>query len=145
MTTGINPQQIELEITESLLMENIDNTIQTLHELKALGMNLSIDDFGTGYSSLNYLKRLPIQILKVDRSFVMDIPNDKDDMEITAAVIAMAHKLGLKVVAEGVEEQAQVDFLLENKCDFVQGYFFGKPMPVAELLSARKKSSANKS
>lgn len=145
VTTGINPQQIELEITESLLMENIDNTIQTLNELKALGMNLSIDDFGTGYSSLNYLKRLPIQILKVDRSFVMDIPQDKDDMEITAAVIAMAHKLGLKVVAEGVEEQAQVDFLLENKCDFVQGYFFGKPMPVSELLGAGKKNTALKS
>lgn len=132
-TTGIRSNELEIEITESLLMTNVENTIVTLNELKELGIILAIDDFGTGYSSLNYLKRLPIHILKVDRSFVMDIPNDVDDMEITAAVIAMAHKLGLKVVAEGVEQEAQADFLKDNLCDFVQGYFYGKPMPVSAL------------
>lgn len=135
-TTGAKSHQLELEITESLLMENVDSTISTLNELKDLGIILAIDDFGTGYSSLNYLKRLPIHILKVDRSFVMDIPQDKDDMEITGAVIAMAHKLGLQVVAEGVEISAQADFLRENNCDFVQGYYYGKPMPYSALLEA---------
>ncbi|AUM11258.1 bifunctional diguanylate cyclase/phosphodiesterase [Ketobacter alkanivorans] len=132
-TTGIESQQLEVEITESLLMENVDSTIATLNMLKQLGIILAIDDFGTGYSSLNYLKRLPIHVLKVDRSFVMDIPKDKDDMEITSAVIAMAHKLGLRVVAEGVEIIEQADFLKENQCDFVQGYYYGKPMSVADL------------
>ncbi|HVL01907.1 MAG TPA: EAL domain-containing protein, partial [Dongiaceae bacterium] len=127
---------------ESLLMENVDSTITTLNELKDLGIILAIDDFGTGYSSLNYLKRLPIHILKVDRSFVMDIPHDEDDMEITAAVIAMAHKLGLKVVAEGVELAEQAEFLKENHCDFVQGYYYGKPMPVSALYESVKNLQA---
>lgn len=144
-TTGIKSHQLELEITESLLMENVDNTITTLNELKELGVILAIDDFGTGYSSLNYLKRLPIHVLKVDRSFVMDIPQDRDDMEITGAVIAMAHKLGLQVVAEGVELKAQADFLRENNCDFVQGYYYGKPMPYAALLDAQGGKKAGQS
>ena len=134
----INPANLELEITESLIMDNVESAIATLTQLKDLGTFLAIDDFGTGYSSLSYLKRLPIQILKVDRSFIMDIPHDKDDMEITAAVIAMAHKLGLKVVAEGVEDKDQLDFLKRNKCDYIQGYYFGKPTPISELLSSQK-------
>lgn len=137
-TTGIQSRELEIEITESLLMDNVESTIITLNELKDLGIILAIDDFGTGYSSLNYLKRLPIHILKVDRSFVMDIPHDADDMEITAAVIAMAHKLGLKVVAEGVELAEQAEFLKENHCDFVQGYYYGKPMPVSALYEGVK-------
>jgi diguanylate cyclase (GGDEF)-like protein/PAS domain S-box-containing protein len=132
-STGIKSQQLEIEITESLLMENVDSTIATLQQLKKLGIILAIDDFGTGYSSLNYLKRLPIHVLKVDRSFVMDIPDDKDDMEITSAVIAMAHKLGLRVVAEGVEQNEQALFLKDNQCDFAQGYFYGRPMSVEQL------------
>ena len=144
-TTGIKSHQLELEITESLLMENVDSTIATLNELKELGVILAIDDFGTGYSSLNYLKRLPIHVLKVDRSFVMDIPQDNDDMEITAAVIAMAHKLGLRVVAEGVEVKAQADFLRENNCDFVQGFYYGKPMPYATLLDAHGEKKTGQS
>ncbi|MDY6919833.1 MAG: EAL domain-containing protein [Pseudomonadota bacterium] len=131
--TGIQSRQLEVEITESLLMENVDATIATLDMLKQLGIILAIDDFGTGYSSLNYLKRLPIHVLKVDRSFVTDIPVDKDDMEITSAVIAMAHKLGLKVVAEGVEIEEQADFLKENQCDYVQGFYYGKPMSAEDL------------
>ncbi|MGB3622630.1 MAG: EAL domain-containing protein [Ketobacter sp.] len=132
-TADIPSQQLEIEITESLLMDNVESTIRTLEMLKDLGIILAIDDFGTGYSSLNYLKRLPIHVLKVDRSFVMDIPHDKDDVEITAAVIAMAHKLGLKVVAEGVEQLLQADFLKENSCDYAQGYYYGKPMSVDDL------------
>lgn len=133
ISSGIQSQQLQAEITENLLMENVDATIATLNLLKELGIILAIDDFGTGYSSLNYLKRLPIHVLKVDRSFVMDIPKDKDDMEITSAVIAMAHKLGLKVVAEGVEISEQAEFLKENQCDFAQGFYYGKPMSVRSL------------
>ena len=132
-SAGIESKQLQVEITENLLMENVEATIATLNMLKELGIILAIDDFGTGYSSLNYLKRLPIHVLKVDRSFVMDIPADKDDMEITSAVIAMAHKLGLTVVAEGVEIVEQAEFLKENLCDFAQGFYYGKPMSVVDL------------
>lgn len=131
--TEIQSSQLELEITESLLMDNLESKIHILQHIKNMGIRLAIDDFGTGYSSLNYLKRLPIDVLKVDRSFVMDIPDDKDDMEITAAVIAMAHKLGLSVVAEGVEKGEQAEFLKTNQCGFAQGYYFGKPMSVSDL------------
>ncbi|MDX1692877.1 MAG: EAL domain-containing protein [Ketobacteraceae bacterium] len=129
----VSPRYVELEITESTLMEDVDKAIFILAELRKLGFVLSIDDFGTGYSSFNYLKRLPIDLIKVDRSFVADIPHDKDDMEITGAVIAMAHKLRLEVVAEGVETEAQKDFLRENGCDYAQGYLFGKPQPYKSL------------
>ena len=130
---NVPARHLELEITESLLMEDIDKAIDILKALRSLGIALSIDDFGTGYSSFNYLKRLPIDLIKVDRSFVMDIPDDKDDMEITSAVIAMAHKLRLAVVAEGVETEAQKEFLKANHCDYAQGYLFGKPAPFDEL------------
>ncbi len=125
---GLRPSQLELELTESMLMENIEDTVEALKNLKALGIGLSIDDFGTGYSSLSYLKRLPVNVIKVDRSFVMDIPTDVDDMEITAAVIAMAHKLRYKVVAEGIETDEQYHFLRESGCDYGQGYFFSRPL-----------------
>jgi diguanylate cyclase (GGDEF)-like protein/PAS domain S-box-containing protein len=131
---GLRPAQLELELTESMLMENLDKTLETLQNIKALGIGLSIDDFGTGYSSLSYLKRLPVNVIKVDRSFVMDIPGDTDDMEITAAVIAMAHKLRYKVVAEGIETEAQHRFLRESGCDYGQGYYFSRPLPPAELI-----------
>ncbi len=125
---GLRPSQLELELTESMLMENIEDTVEALNNLKALGIGLSIDDFGTGYSSLGYLKRLPVNVIKVDRSFVMDIPHDVDDMEITAAVIAMAHKLRYKVVAEGIETEQQYQFLRESGCDYGQGYYFSRPL-----------------
>jgi len=126
--------KLELEITETTLMEQIDHAVDLLDQIKSLGISLTIDDFGTGYSSLNYLKRLPIDTLKIDKEFVSDIPADKDDMEISAAVIVMAHKLGLNVVAEGVATEEQWAFLEKNRCDIAQGYLMGKPMLTDELV-----------
>ena len=131
----LKPKQFEVEVTESVLMENLTEALVKLDAIRELGILISIDDFGTGYSSLGYLKRLPVNIVKVDRSFVMDIPFDNDDMEITAAVIAMAHKLGYKVVAEGVETTAQIDFLASCDCDYGQGYFYSKPLIQSDLLA----------
>ncbi len=138
------PSFLEFEITESMLMRNIESAISTLTKLKDIGVNLSIDDFGTGYSSLAYLKRFPITTLKVDRSFIRDITVDADDAAIVSAVIAMAHKLRLKVVAEGVEKPEQFDFLKERACDQIQGYLLGRPMPPAQLerwLYSRREAS----
>ena len=132
--THFKPINLELEITETTLLENIDYAVNVLGKIKQLGISISIDDFGTGYSSLNYLKRLPIDSLKIDQAFVKDIPSDKDDMEIASAVIAMAHKLHLKVVAEGVSTQAQWAFLKKNKCDVAQGYLMGQPMTSQQFL-----------
>jgi diguanylate cyclase (GGDEF)-like protein/PAS domain S-box-containing protein len=131
--TGLPPRLLELEVTESSIMEHAEVTIRTLHELKAMGINLSIDDFGTGYSSLSYLKRFPIDALKVDQSFVRDIPDDQDDAAIASAVIALGHSLRLTIVAEGVETAEQLAFMRERGCQRVQGYYFARPMPPAEL------------
>ncbi|GAA58714.1 diguanylate cyclase/phosphodiesterase with PAS/PAC sensor(s) [Pseudoalteromonas sp. BSi20652] len=133
--SGVSAKRLHLELTESMLMGNVEAAIAQLHELKALGVSISIDDFGTGYSSLSYLKRFPVDILKIDRSFVKDIPEDTNDMEITAAIIAMAQKLNLNVVAEGVETIEQVEFLQKNNCFIVQGYYFSPPIPEKELPS----------
>ena len=126
--TGVSAQQLELEMTESALMERPDQAARLLNELKSLGMGIVIDDFGTGYSSLAYLKKFPIDKLKIDRSFVRDLESDKSDREITLAVIALSHNLGLRVVAEGVETQTQLDFMHRHKCDYVQGFYYSKPM-----------------
>lgn len=123
---------LELEITESSLMNNTEEAIATLKYLKSLGLHISIDDFGTGYSSLSYLKRFPLDALKVDRSFVRDITTDADDAAITLAIISMAHSLGLKVIAEGVETEAQLAFLAAHACEQMQGYYFSKPLPAAD-------------
>ena len=131
--TGASPAHLIFEITESMLMGDTDAAINQLNELKRLGLALSIDDFGTGYSSLSYLKRFPVDELKIDRSFVKDIPDDKNDMDITAAIIAMAQKMDLRVVAEGVETADQVDFLRNNACYLVQGYYFSMPLAEQEL------------
>lgn len=131
--TGCPVDALELEITESTLMDNVETAILTMRQIKEMGISIAIDDFGTGYSSLSYLKRFPIDVLKVDRSFVMDIPNDLNDMEITAAVIAMAHKLSLKVVAEGIETRDQMDFLRLNHCEYGQGFMIARPMPGSDL------------
>jgi EAL domain-containing protein (putative c-di-GMP-specific phosphodiesterase class I) len=130
---GLEGERLHLEITESMLLGESLNPIDMLKRLKALGVSLSIDDFGTGYSSLSYLKHFPVDQLKVDRSFVKDIPWDTDDMEITAAIIVLAHKLNLKVVAEGVETEQQLLFLQQNQCDLLQGYLFSRPLPFDAL------------
>jgi len=131
----VNPKNIEFEITETVLMDNIERSIDYLNMLKAFGVTLTIDDFGTGYSSLSYLKKLPIDYLKVDQSFVDGLPDDTNDMEITSAIIVMSHRLGLLVIAEGVENQSQFDFLKDNHCDMVQGYLFGRGQSVDDVVS----------
>jgi EAL domain-containing protein (putative c-di-GMP-specific phosphodiesterase class I) len=131
--TGLAPGCLELEITESSVMRDVDKSLATLLRLKELGVKISIDDFGTGYSSLNYLKRFPVDTLKIDRSFVSDIATNADDAAIVKAVISLAHILNLSVVAEGVECEEQHRFLMENGCDEVQGYHFGRPMPPHEF------------
>jgi diguanylate cyclase (GGDEF)-like protein/PAS domain S-box-containing protein len=120
---------LEIEITESAAMQNAQATSATLHRLKAIGVSIAIDDFGTGYSSLSYLKRFPIDSLKIDRSFVTELPGNQDDASIAQAVITMGHALRLKIVAEGVETEAQLDFLAANFCDEMQGYYFARPQP----------------
>lgn len=131
--TGVAASLIELEITEGTLINNSDEVSEALRQLSEMGLHLALDDFGTGYSSLSYLKRFPIDTLKIDRSFVMDIAQDKDDAAIVTAIIAMAHSLGMKVVAEGVEEAAQMAFLREKNCDYFQGYFFSRPGTAEEM------------
>lgn len=121
--TGFPPHYLELELTESALMERESEVVLILQRIRDLGVHLAIDDFGTGYSSLAYLKRFPLDILKIDKTFIEEIPEREDDMEIAAAIIAMGHTLRLKVLAEGVETQAQLDFLRLQGCDFYQGYY----------------------
>jgi len=131
--SGIKPEYLTLEITEGTVMEHGDEVLERLRSLSALGVQLSIDDFGTGYSSLSYLKRFPIDYLKIDRSFVRDLPDDKEDMAITLAIIEMSRALNLKVVAEGIEDERQLDFLRDRGCNLGQGYFLAKPMPASKL------------
>ena len=130
---SIDPAMLEMEITESIIMENMEDALKQLNELKEVGCRFSIDDFGTGYSSLAQLKQLPVDSLKIDRSFVRDIEHDHHDRQIVEAIIAMAHSLGLEVIAEGVEDQYQLDFIDKAGCDLVQGYLFSKPIPYDEI------------
>lgn len=130
---GLDHQLLELEITESVLMQDDKATMENLRELHGMGMKLSIDDFGTGYSSLSYLKRFPVDCLKIDRSFVRDITSDPDDATIVSAIIAMAHRLNLEVVAEGVETPEQLDYLRQCHCDIIQGYFYSPPVSAGEF------------
>jgi diguanylate cyclase (GGDEF)-like protein len=134
--SGIDPSSLELEITESVVMSHAECAVGVLEQLKSIGVRIAIDDFGTGYSSLGYLKRFPIDTIKVDRSFIRDIPADSGDMKIARAIIAMAHALRLKVVAEGVENAEQLTFLRAQRCDAVQGYFLFRPLPADEVADA---------
>jgi len=130
---GVDGQMLELEITESLLMQNVEESVALMAKLKDMGLRLTIDDFGTGYSSLSYLKRLPIDTLKIDKSFVQGLGKDPGDAAIVSATIALAHKLGFSVVAEGVEREDQLKFLRDQGCDELQGYFFSRPVPPDDL------------
>ncbi|MGZ5202370.1 MAG: EAL domain-containing protein, partial [Telluria sp.] len=131
--TRLAPECLELELTESLFMSEVTPAVDLLHRMKALGVNLSIDDFGTGYSSLSYLSRFPIDVLKIDRSFVADINDDANDAAIVTSIIALAHNLKLSVIAEGVETAEQLDYLRSQGCDEMQGYYFSRPLPAAEF------------
>ena len=133
--SGLAPGLLELEITESMVMDNPEQAIKTLRQLKSMGIALAIDDFGTGYSSLGYLKRFPIDNIKIDRSFIKDIPRNSDDATITRTIIDMTHNLRLKAVAEGVETAAQLDFLREHGCDEMQGYYFSQPLAEDAFLA----------
>ncbi len=131
--TGFNPSYLDLELTESVLLENSQAAIRRLSALKALGLQIAIDDFGTGYSSLRYLQQFPFDILKIDRTFVKNISADARNTAITSALIDMAHQLDLKVIAEGVETEAELAFLRQHQCDEMQGYLFSRSLPAAEF------------
>jgi diguanylate cyclase (GGDEF)-like protein len=140
--TGLSPASLELELTESDIMQNADATISALRELKAMGIRISVDDFGTGYSSLGYLKRFPINTLKMDQCFVRNTPKDTDNAAIATAIVAMAHSLNLDVIAEGVETEEELAFLRSIRCDKMQGYLFSKPIepePFLQLLIQGKR------
>jgi len=131
--TGLDPQYLELELTESMIMHDPERVIQVLDRLSTLGVSLALDDFGTGYSSLSYLKRFPIDKIKIDKSFVDHITTDPDDAAIAKAIISIAHEMKMSVIAEGTETQEQVLFLREQQCDAVQGYYFCRPISATEL------------
>jgi EAL domain-containing protein (putative c-di-GMP-specific phosphodiesterase class I) len=126
--TNLDPKWLELELTESSIMKDPDQAIEKLHELKLMGIKVAIDDFGTGYSSLNYLKRFPIDTLKIDKSFISDVCKDPHDTAIVRAIVTLGHALDLTVVAEGVETREQLEYLNELECDVVQGFLFSKSL-----------------
>lgn len=142
-SSGADPQRLKLELTESLLLDNLEDTILKMSTLKALGLRFALDDFGTGYSSLSYLKRLPLDQLKIDQSFVRDVLSDANDAAIARTVLALGQNLDLEVIAEGVETEAQREFLARHGCLFYQGYLFGRPMPAAELTALVRQENEN--
>lgn len=133
--TGLPTKRLEVEITESMVMEDIEKSSKTLNSLYLLGLSIALDDFGTGYSSLTYLRQFPLSTLKIDRSFITEMSNNAEDIAIVRAVIALAHSLHLRVVAEGVEEEAQLQILKQENCDQVQGYYYSRPLPLDGLIS----------
>ncbi|MFI5305503.1 MAG: EAL domain-containing protein, partial [Nitrospiria bacterium] len=127
--SGLSPQHLELELTETILMQKTDEMISTLGQIHDMGIQISLDDFGTGYSSLSYIKKFPIDTLKIDQSFVRDITTNKDDAALSTAIIAMAHSLNLKVIAEAVETVEQLEFFKTHSCNEIQGYYISPPLP----------------
>ncbi len=139
--TGIDPKNLELEITETIALDDIEYTIATIHELRKLGVNFSLDDFGTGYSSMNYLKRLPVSNLKIDKSFLDTVMDDVSDQKIIQTIITLARNLDLHVIAEGVESSDQEVFLKESNCDMAQGFLYSKPVPTDKAVQFLKKNN----
>src|SRR5690606_31046649 len=139
LDSGISPACLELELTESILMKGVEESMTVLESLKRLGPSIAVDDFGTGYSSLNYLKRFPIDVLKIDRSFVDGLPEGEQDAQIARAIIAMAHSLNMTVIAEGVETGAQLEFLREHGCNEVQGFLLARPQPADQVEASFKR------
>jgi diguanylate cyclase (GGDEF)-like protein/PAS domain S-box-containing protein len=137
---NLAPAHLELEITESVLLQDIERSLKILKNIKQQGVNLAIDDFGTGFSSLNYLKLMPLSMVKIDKSFITEIIHNNNDAAITNAIIAMAHSLSMTVIAEGVEEASQYNMLVNNKCDYIQGYLFSKPLTHPELIAFLKQN-----
>jgi EAL domain-containing protein (putative c-di-GMP-specific phosphodiesterase class I) len=135
------PQYLELELTESIAMQNAEMAIEITQQLTQLGIKLSLDDFGTGYSSLSYLQRFSLDKLKIDQSFTMNMSENKDSENIVDAIIGLAKSLNLKTIAEGVETRQQLDMFKQKECDEVQGYYFSKPIPAAEFMALLKKCS----
>ena len=133
--SGLEPHMLELELTESILISDTENVLSTVKRLKIMGVRLSIDDFGTGYSSLSYLKRFEVDKLKIDQSFIRDLATDPEDAAIVRAIIQMAHSLGLKTIAEGVETQDVLDHLRLFHCDETQGYFHARPLPADDFVA----------
>ncbi|HKN18697.1 MAG TPA: EAL domain-containing protein, partial [Dissulfurispiraceae bacterium] len=131
--TRLSPQYLELEVTESTVMRNPEEAIQTLKELKEMGIRIAVDDFGTGYSSLSYLKQLPLDCLKIDRSFIKNVSSNVNDATIVRTIIAMAHSMNMEVIAEGVETERQSVFLQEHGCDAMQGFLFYRPLPAEDI------------
>lgn len=142
--TGLDPQYLEIEITESAIMANIDDVISRLNHLHKMGIKISIDDFGTGYTSISYFKQLPISVIKIDQSFIKGVPENQNDVAITTAIITMAHNLGIKVVAEGVETSEQLAFLDQVSCDLIQGYFISRPLPEPKIIALFKEYNNSK-
>jgi EAL domain-containing protein (putative c-di-GMP-specific phosphodiesterase class I) len=140
--SGLAAEYLELELTESLIMQDAEQAVETMKELQRLGVQLSIDDFGTGYSSLSALKRFPVHRLKIDKSFIENLPEAENDRAVVSAVISLGQKLNLRIIAEGVETEAQAAFLRENNCNEMQGYLFSEPLPAAcieEFIRARSR------
>jgi EAL domain-containing protein (putative c-di-GMP-specific phosphodiesterase class I) len=146
LSSHLTAEGLELELTESILIGDTETTLGYVKRLKTLGLKLSIDDFGTGYSSLSYLKRFQVDKLKIDQSFIRDMDQNPDDSAIVHAIIQMAHSLGLRTIAEGVEHEHMITHLRIHQCDEVQGYFYGRPMPAAEFeafLQARQTATVS--
>jgi EAL domain-containing protein (putative c-di-GMP-specific phosphodiesterase class I) len=144
--TGLTPSLLELEVTEDIILHDEERVLDTFRRIQKLGVRIVFDDFGTGYASLSYLKKFPLDGLKIDRSFVMDLLSDSDDAAIVNSTVGLSRQLGLSVIAEGIESRAIADFLLSMGCEEGQGYFFGKPMPAgefeAQFLAARETAVA---
>jgi EAL domain-containing protein (putative c-di-GMP-specific phosphodiesterase class I) len=143
ITTRVDPGLLKLEITEGLFLSNVEEKIEQLKALKSLGVTISIDDFGTGYSSLSYLGKLPVDELKIDRSFITDVISNDENRAIIASIIYMAHSLQLTTVAEGIENEEQLQFIQTQQCDTYQGFFFSRPIPFADMSKLLPETSTS--